>query len=110
MWRQALHAREAASGAIVLHSPVANRVAPKRRKDSKDTLTEGMRSLKRPKPVRLPANIELSGVGLSTAQKTKPLTAIVTDAGYPESVLPPEQFEPHCTPWTRNRPAIGHDL
>ena len=90
--RQALRANEAASGATALESPVASRLAPKRRKDSKDTPPEGMRNPKRPKPVRLPANIELSGVGLSAAQRTNPLTVIVADAGYPESVLSPEQF------------------
>ena len=95
--RQALHVNEAASGATALQSPVARGVAPKRRKGSLKTPPpppEGMRDPKRPKPVRLPANTELSGVGLSTAQRTNPLTVIVTDAGYPESVLSPEQFEP----------------
>ena len=67
--------------------------APKRRKGSKDTPPEGARSSKRPKPVRLSANMELPGVGLSVAHKTNPLTVIVADAGYPESVLSREQFE-----------------
>ena len=52
-----------------------------------------MRSSKRPKLVRLPANVELPGVRLSAAQRTNPLTVIVAVAGYPESVLSPEQFE-----------------
>ena len=52
-----------------------------------------MRNSKRPKPVHLPANMELPGVGLPAAQRTNPLTVIVADAGYPESVLSPEQFE-----------------
>ena len=68
-------------------------MAPKRRKGSKDTPPEWMRSSKRPKPVRLPANLELLGVGLSAAQRINTLTVIVADAGYPESVLSPEQFE-----------------
>ena len=52
-----------------------------------------MRSSKRPKPERLPANMELPGVGLLAAQRTNPLTVIVADAGYPESVLSPKQFQ-----------------
>ena len=52
-----------------------------------------MRGPKSSKPVRLPSNTELSGVGLSAAQRTNPLTLIAADAGYPESVLSPEQFE-----------------
>ena len=43
--------------------------------------------------MRLPANTELSCVGLSAAQRTTPLTVIVAEAGYPESFLSPEQFE-----------------
>ena len=44
--------------------------------------------------MRLPTtNTELAGVGLSVAQKTNPLTVIVADTGYPESVLSPEQFQ-----------------
>ena len=43
--------------------------------------------------MRLSANTELSGVGLSAAQRTNPLTVIVMDAGYPESVSSPKQFE-----------------
>ena len=42
--------------------------------------------------MRLPANTELPGVGLSAAQRINPLTVIVADAGYPESVLSPEQL------------------
>ena len=41
----------------------------------------------------LATTIELSGIGLSTAQRTNPLTMIVADAGYPESVLSPVEFE-----------------
>ena len=52
-----------------------------------------MRSLKRPKPVRLPAIMELPGLGLSAAQRANPLTVIVADAGYPQSVLSPEHFK-----------------
>ena len=91
--RQALRVNEAASGAAAAQSPVAGRVAPKRRKGSKDTTPEEMRSSKRPKPVRLPANMELPGVGLSAAQRANPLTVIVGDVSYTESVLSPEQFE-----------------
>ena len=92
--RQALRANEAACSTAALQSPVASTVAPKRRKDSKDTPPQGMRSPKRPKPARLPTtNTELAGVGLSSAQRTNPLTVIVADTGYPESVLSPEQFE-----------------
>ena len=61
--RQALRANEAASNAIAPKSPMVSRVGPNRRKGSKDTPTEGTRSPKRPHPVLLPANIELSGVG-----------------------------------------------
>ena len=43
--------------------------------------------------MRLQANTELSGVGLSAAQKTKLLTVIVADADYSESALSSEQFE-----------------
>ena len=92
--RQALRANEAACSAAALQSAVASTVAPKRRKDSKDTPPQDMRSPKRPKPARLPStNTELAGVGLSAAQRTNPLTVIVADSGYPESVLSPEQFE-----------------
>ena len=66
---------------------------PKRQKGSKDTFSEEMRDPTRPELVRPPANTELSGVGLSTAQRTNPLTVIVRDASYPESVLSLEQFE-----------------
>ena len=92
--RQSLRANEAACSAAALQSPVVSTMAPKRRKDSKDSPPQGMRSPKRPKPARLPTtNTELAGVGLSAAQRTNPLTAIVADAGYPESVLSPEQYE-----------------
>ena len=37
--------------------------------------------------------MELPGVELSAAQRTNPLMVIVADAGYPESVLSPEQFK-----------------
>ena len=57
---------------------MARGVAPKRQKGSKDTPPEGMRDPKRLKPVRLPANTDLSGVGLSVAQRTNPLTVIVS--------------------------------
>ena len=56
LWRQALRANEAASGATALQSPVARRVGPKRQKSSNGTLPEGIRSPKRPKTVRWPAN------------------------------------------------------
>ena len=88
--QQALRENEAASGATALQSPVARGVARKRLKGSKDTTPEGKRGPKRPKPVRLPANTELSGIGLSAAQRTNPRTVIVADAGYPESVLSPK--------------------
>ena len=52
-----------------------------------------MRSSKRPKPVHLPANMELPGIELWAAQRNNPLTVIVADASYPQSVLSPEQFE-----------------
>ena len=69
-------------------------MAPKRRKDSKDTPPQGMRSSKGPKPARLPTtNTDLAGVGPSSVQRTNPLTVIVVDTGYPESVVAPEQFE-----------------
>ena len=91
--RQDLRANEVASSATALQSSVARAVAPKRQKGSKDNPPEGMRSPKRPKSVYLPANTELSGVGLSAAQRIYPLTVIVSDSSYPESVLSPEHFE-----------------
>ena len=76
--RQALRANEANCSAVALQSPVASTVAPKRRKDSKDTPPQGMRSPKRPKPARLPTtNTELAGVGLSAAQMINPRTCIL---------------------------------
>ena len=93
--RQGFCANEAASSATALQSPVSRAMAPKRRKGPKDPppSPRGMRSPKRPKPVRLAANTELADVGPLAAQRTNPLTVIVADSGYPESVLSPEQFE-----------------
>ena len=58
-----------------------------------EMVREGMRDPKRPKPTRLSENTQLSGVGLSAAQRTNPLTVIVADDGYLESVLLPEKFK-----------------
>lgn len=80
----------------------------KRKNDQKDSPPADKSDHKRPKSVHHETRKDGGGAGLTLAQKTNPLTMVVSDVGYPEEVLSEEQFwlfRKALTPLVRNEPA-----